>query len=207
MKFLNIKLAVVALILASLALIVGNPKERSHTVVDIKKLATTIEREEDHITADELADELMRPSTRWRIIDLRDSAAYLQYHIPNAERKALSQLVDEQLSQTDTIILYSDGGLHAIQAWMLLAAQGYRNIFSLRGGLNEWNTTIRFPVVSDTLAQEERNSLSARAKFFGGELRLEEAALSPQKQITPQKKKEQPVKKLKKIDEGLRYEC
>lgn len=131
-------LAVAALLLASLALIVRNPKETGKVNVDLGEIAQAVEQEDDHVTADELAAMLTEGSTKLRVIDLRDSLAYLRYHIPTAERVAISELVAMTFQPTETVVLYSEGGIHAAQAWILLTSKGHRNVLTLKGGLPEW---------------------------------------------------------------------
>lgn len=138
MNSLEKYLAVAALLLASLALFVRNPKEVRKVNVDLEELARIIERGEDHVTADDLGVMLAEGKANLRVIDLRDSAAYAEYHIPTAEQVGISELVESVIQPTDTVVLYSEGGIHAAQAWMLLAAKGHRNVFTLKGGLLEW---------------------------------------------------------------------
>jgi 3-mercaptopyruvate sulfurtransferase SseA len=131
-------LAIAALLLGSLALFVQNPKQNRKVSVDLDELARVIEQEDDHVTADELAAMLKEGNAGLRVTDLRDSLAYVQYHIPTAERVAISELVGMSLRPTDTVVLYSEGGIHAAQAWMLLALKGHRNVLTLKGGLLAW---------------------------------------------------------------------
>lgn len=131
-------LALAALLLASLALIVQNPKEKRKVAVDLDELARVIDQEDDHVTADELAAMLKEGNAGLRVIDLRDSLAYLEYHIPTAERVPISGLVNISVRPSDTVVLYSEGGIHAAQAWMLLAVRGHRNVLTLKGGLMAW---------------------------------------------------------------------
>lgn len=195
-------LAVGALILGLLALFVGNPKESYQISIDVQELAHTIEREDDHVTVDELASMLMEGNHRLRILDLRDSASYAQYHLPAAERIGISQLMNERLLPGDTTVLYSDGGIHAAQAWMLLAAKGHKNVYTLRGGLNEWNDEVVFPHGGQHLRREEKAKLSMRAKFFGGELldRQRSVGRPPTNRPTPlQKKLQKEVEKAREV--------
>jgi 3-mercaptopyruvate sulfurtransferase SseA len=136
-------LALVALLLATLALIVQNPKERHNVSVDVEQLARIVEQEEDHVTVDELVVMMKEGKSGLRIFDLRDSAAYQQYHIPGAKRIAMPELAKMRFQTTETVVLYSEGGIHAAQAWMLLAVQGQRNVFTLKGGLLEWQERTR----------------------------------------------------------------
>ncbi len=195
-------LAVGALVLGLLALFVRNPKESHQIDVDVQELARTIEREEDHVTVDELASMLMDGNHRLRILDLRDSASYAQYHLPAAQRIGISQLMDERLLPGDTTVLYSDGGIHAAQAWMLLAAKGHRNVFTLRGGLSEWNDEVLFPHDVQRLSREEKTKLSMRAQFFGGELldRQRSVGRPPTSRPTPlQKKLQKEMEKTREV--------
>jgi 3-mercaptopyruvate sulfurtransferase SseA len=131
-------LAIAALLLASLALFVQNPKKNGRVSVEPGELARVIEREEDHVTAGDLAAMLKAGKPGLRVIDLRDSLSYLQYHIPTAECITLTELLGMPLLPTDTLVLYSEGGIHAAQAWVLLAVRGHRNVMTLKGGLLAW---------------------------------------------------------------------
>ena len=195
-------LAVGALILGLLALFVRNPKESHHMNVDVQELARTIEREDDHVTVNELASMLMEGNHRLRILDLRDSASYAQYHLPAAERIGISQLMNERLLTGDTTVLYSDGGIHAAQAWMLLAAKGHKNVYTLRGGLNEWNDEVVFPHGGQQLSREEKTKLSMRARFFGGEILDRQRSVGRQPTSRPiplQKKMQREVEKTREV--------
>ena len=57
----------------------------------------------------------------YRLIDLRGERDYSAYHIPTAENVTLTALPESALLANEKIVLYSDGGIHASQAWMLLA--------------------------------------------------------------------------------------
>ena len=185
-------LAIIALLLGSLAMIVRNPRESHRVTLDARELARIIEREEDHFTCDELAEMLMQRRQNVRVIDVRDSSAFAAYHIPTAVRYDISRFVEASFLTADTIVIYSEGGIHAAQAWMLLAVQGHRNVFTLRGGLNEWNDKILFPVVSGEMSAEKRERIRERAGFFGGEPRTLNAItmpkMVPKPSVTPNTK-------------------
>lgn len=170
-------LALAALLLGALALVVRSPKENRKVSVDLTELARVIEQEDDHVTADELAAMLKEGNTGLRVIDLRDSLAYLQYHIPTAERATISELIGMSLRPTDTVVLYSEGGIHAAQAWMLLALKGHRNVLTLKGGLLEW---------------EERNAKNDSRRS---------RSRSDSTQVKP------PAKKLEKEEKKVREVC
>jgi rhodanese-related sulfurtransferase len=142
-----------------------------HPSVNLSQLATEIDKQQDHISATDLGERLMRGDTV-RIFDLRSSAEFEMVHLPGAFQTNLAQLASMSTPQNDTIILYSAGGAHAAQAWMLLRMRGYRRVYFLREGLYEWNSLVLNPrLAADATAAERMQFERAQvlSRFFGGE--------------------------------------
>lgn len=166
------RLAVVAMVLGTIALLGGTPNPKSRVTVDLRHLAIDVEKEVDHVTVNELADWLIHGKMDYRLLDLRSVREYEEYHIPNAEHVEVGELFDHHLRKNEKIILYSDGGIHSAQAWFLLKAQGYPGVYLLRGGLEEWKDSVLFPRIpehpsNDELAAFEKAKYVSR--YFGGE--------------------------------------
>ena len=136
-------------VLASLALILGLGAAFAGTprTIDVDALAKQIAREEDHVTAIELARWIEERKPGLRIINV-------------GRASELESLTRKHLAKDETIVLVSDGGAHAAQAWVLLRVRGVRNVFFLRGGLQEWE--------EDVLRAPEQKELS---RYFGGDRR------------------------------------
>lgn len=113
--------------------------------VPLAQLATTIEAEEDHITATELAEWIRARKRGLRVLDLRTTAEYETYRIPTSTNVTLPSLVESTYAPDDTLVLISDGGAHAAQAWVLMRARGHAHVYFLRGGMQEWLDTIAEP--------------------------------------------------------------
>lgn len=158
-----------AFLLALLALLAGSPSD-TRVTMDLEELAVMIEQEADHVEPGELASLLMDSTMEFRLVDIRDSASFSAYHIPGAERWDLSSLVRSSIDPRAMIILYSDGGTHASQAWLLLKARGFRNAFTLKGGLDLWKDQVLHPQLSDGTPPIVRDSLSRLAAYFGGSI-------------------------------------
>ena len=125
----------------------------------------------DHVTVDELADWIIQGRNDYRLLDVRDAAAYAEYHIPTAESVKLSELADYPLFRNETIVLYSDGGMHSAQAWFLLQARGYSGARILLYGLEEWKDRILFPALPADAGPREQADFARRSRvsrFFGG---------------------------------------
>jgi rhodanese-related sulfurtransferase len=163
-------LGFVALALALLAPFGGSPYAGRHATIDVASLAVTVAREEDHVSALELAQWIKDRRAGLRIVDVRSAAEYAAYHVPRAEHVALDSLANVTFREDDTIVLYSEGGAHAAQAWVFLRALGYKHVFFLRGGVYEWLDQVMNPRLSDT-TPAGRNAF-ARAgtlsRYFGG---------------------------------------
>jgi rhodanese-related sulfurtransferase len=163
-------LAAAALGLGMLAM-AGQPV-RGHTVtIDTQELATLVSSKVDHMLPAELADRIIRGATDYRLIDLRDEPDFAAYHIPGAENVPVARLLDAGLLRNETIVLYSDGGIHAAQAWMLMRAQGYKGVTTLFGGLDGWKEDVVFPVAPANPTADDTAAYARAlevAKFFGG---------------------------------------
>jgi len=168
----NRKLALLAALLGFGALVIGAPSSSGRVTLDTRELASIVESEVDHVTPDQVAGWLVRGQQDYRIVDLRSEADYAAYHLPGAERIAITDLEQADLPRNERVVLYSQGGIHAAQAWLLLKARGYRSVYLLLGGLDQWNEQVLFPVRpgegagAEELAAFER--AAARARVFGG---------------------------------------
>ena len=123
-------------------------------------LAGAIEREADHVTALELAAWIRARKPGLRVVDVRPDSEYASYHVPTAERMTLPEVARAPFAAGETVVLYSEGGAHAAQAWVLLRDAGVRDAYFLRGGILEWLDDVMNPVQSTELT-----------RYFGGTAR------------------------------------
>lgn len=155
-------LAAAALLLGVLAVVAGSPYRNDAT--NVRALAQEVAREDDHVTALELAAWIKDRKPDLRIIDLRSTADFERYHVPRSESIAFEKLLDTHFAKHETIVLISDGGAHAAQAWVLLRALGRERVFFLRGGLGEWMDEVMHPKTTSELT-----------RYFGATARGEDA--------------------------------
>ena len=164
-------LAIAAISLAALAAVAGRPDKNRGTSLDIAALARDVQTEADHLTAIELARWIRDRKPNLRIVDIRDSAEFEEYHVPGAERLSIEQVVRTSFAPGQTVVLYSGGGAHAAQAWVLLRARGERDVFFLRGGISEWVDEVmnaRIPVRGSAGERDAADSVAALSRYFGG---------------------------------------
>jgi rhodanese-related sulfurtransferase len=182
----NQRLAAGALALGAVALL-SRPLPGGVVTLDATELAAIVQTEVDHVAAPELADWIVQARTDFRLIDLRDAPAYAEYHIPQAERVPITGLDRAALDRTETLVLYSDGGIHAAQAWFLLKARGFRSVYTLRGGFEAWQDEVLFPELAPnpTPFQARQNERRiALAQHFGGQpMAAGQAATGPRRPL------------------------
>lgn len=178
---LNQKLGLAALALGALALL-AQPHRGPFVKLDGRELALVVEQEVDHVTASELAAWIVEGRSDYRLLDLRPEQDFAAYHVPTAENVPLAGLADYPLLRNEKIVLYSEGGIHSAQAWMLLRAQGYDAVYMVLGGLDAWKDEVLFPVLAADASPAEQarfERAAALARFFGGEVRAGGAAAAP----------------------------
>jgi rhodanese-related sulfurtransferase len=172
------RLAAAALALGLVA-VFGDPSGGDRVSLNTRELGVIVESKVDHVTVEELASWIVEGRNDYRLLDVRDAAAYAEYHIPTAELAPLTALSDYPIFRNEKIVLYSDGGIHSAQAWFLLAAKGYDGAYILFGGLDEWKDVILFPALPVNASVEETDAfqrLSHVSRFFGGTPRTEGSA-------------------------------
>jgi rhodanese-related sulfurtransferase len=165
-------LAATALALGALAMIAGDPSRHATGRVDVAALARAVEREEDHVTAIELARMIRDRTPNLRVIDLRSPSEFAEYQIPGAERMSLTELTQRPFDRNATIVLYSEGGTHAAQGWFLLRARGLEHVYFLRGGVFEWVDQVMEARIGRDASDGERATFRETAelsRYFGGQ--------------------------------------
>ncbi len=204
---LNTLLASFGLILALLAAIVGEPERDDST---LEEIALLIQSEEDHMTPLELAEQLYS-GKKIRLIDIRDSVSHVEQHIFNSELMSIQQLLKNEIRKNELTVLYSEGGIHASQAWMLMKMKHYDSVYTLLGGFNGWKEIVLNPKLHAGKTEEERREFERRrtlSRFYGGEPIIITEEIPEKKSIRPKQKSRQNNQHQKlKEEEDLRFHC
>jgi len=125
-------LATIAATAAVLALVARDPGAAS-SAVTLDRLAKAVANEEDHVTRDEL-DQWIKQKKKLRLIDVRSKEEFAKSHAANAESIPMERIASAPFDSAETIVLLSEGGAHAAQAWVILQMRGFRNVYFLRNG-------------------------------------------------------------------------
>jgi rhodanese-related sulfurtransferase len=163
--------AALALALGALAAVAGQPHPSPRTQVDVDELARIVEHEEDHVTALQLAEWIRDRRPGLRVIDIRSDSEFAVGHIPGAERLLLTKLRSAHFRPDETVVLYSAVGTHAAQGWFFLRALGIRQVYFLRGGLDEWDDAVMRPQLATNATSADTAAFKAAmplSQYFGG---------------------------------------
>lgn len=166
-----------AAVLAVLAGAAGISRGRIQGRVDATALADEIERKADHVTAVELAERIKDREPDLRVLDVRTDSEFAAYHIPSAEHVPLSALATMKPRAGETLVLYSEGGAHAAQGWVLLRALGHQHVYFLSGGLLDWLEEVMNPQLPAT-PDSASTRVAELSRYFGGLPRTADAPSS-----------------------------
>ena len=167
-------LAVIMLVLAGGLLLL--PKFEKHEGINPEALLSNVISPEKYISTDELAEIYINQDPSYLVIDVRPENEYNSYSLPNSFNIPLNTLLNEDaegyLNQDQfDVVLVSNDNFSANQAWILCNRLGYKNLHVLKGGMNEWFTTIINPQKpTETMSAKEHelyNFRKASSMFFG----------------------------------------
>ncbi len=154
---------------------------------------------ERFINTDLLAEKLINQDPSILLIDTRSEKEFNEYSLPNAINIPLKNLLDDDYigyfdQDIYDVILFSNDSFYADQAWMIGNRLGFKNLYVLKGGLNEWFNTIINPKYPDETMPREAfelyNFRKAAGMYFGvGAPQNEEKSKPVKKVVTVKKKK------------------
>ncbi len=133
---INRRLAVLALVLGAVA-VFARPISGGAARVNPRELAAELQRG-GTVSAKELAEWIVKGTTEFRVLDVRDESAFAAYHIPGAENIPVGSLADSGIAHDENVVLYADDGTRTAQAWFVMKAMGFRHVYALAGGLAGW---------------------------------------------------------------------
>jgi rhodanese-related sulfurtransferase len=130
-----------------------------------------------YLTTHFIAKRLIERDPSIFVIDVRMMDEFAAYNIPGSFNIPLEEILNEDWAayidqEGMDIVFYSTSDVFADQAWMLGTQKGYKNLYIMQGGLNEWFRTIIQPVAPAETAPTEAFELysfeRAACIYFGG---------------------------------------
>jgi rhodanese-related sulfurtransferase len=206
-KFLVRRYQILATILLVLSAgLVLLPKYKKNEGINPEVFVKNAINTERYISTDILVDRMIKQDPSILLIDTRSEKEYEEFTLPGAINVPLKNLLDDDFNyyinqSAYDVILFSNDNLYADQAWMLGNRLGYKNLYVLEGGLNQWFKTIVNPVEPEETMPKEAFDLYAFRKaagmYFGigivenelADNKIENAKPAPVKKVVPVQKK------------------
>src|SRR5215475_7737438 len=132
---------------------------------DFKEILNQTKRQIKEVSVQEV-NEKLNPANGFTLLDVRERDEWDQGHLDQAiflPRGFLEVKADKELTdKNQPIVVYCAGGTRSALAAKTLQDLGYTNVFSMRGGFNEWkNNGFRFitpeKVGKDQMARYSRH--------------------------------------------------
>ena len=141
-------LATLFIIMASGLLFLPDMKQK--TQVPAASFLNDIHSNNRHLTSDEIAKRIIDGDPMLFIVDVRTESEFNTYSLPGAINIPLQDLLLEDWAgyvdqDIQDVIFYSNDDILSEQAWALCKQLGYKNLYLLDGGLNNWFGTIMLP--------------------------------------------------------------
>jgi rhodanese-related sulfurtransferase len=169
--------------------------------ISIEQLLEEVNEGAQYIYVEKLADLIIQKDPSIQLIDVRSKEEYETYHLPSAINVPLNNILSPDYTDyldQDVVnnIFYSNGTVHANQAWMICTQRGFKNNYVLQGGLNHWADAVLNPqkpaqtAPSDEFAKYDF-AKAAKAALGGGSIESlqQDATAAPMPKITKKKKK------------------
>lgn len=145
-----------------------------------------------------VAEKLINDDPSFILVDVRTIYENEEYHIPGSINIPLEELIipdwEAQLDQeARNIVFYSNSDIYADQAWLIGTQKGYKNLYVMKGGLNEFFSTIMKPTLpADTESSEAFEQYAfdrAASIYFGGSAVKTSAPTAPKEVVVRKKAK------------------
>ena len=163
------KFSIVLIILGLMSAIMsmGGKKNTSPAPEEILDLLL---RGEYCVSPDQLAALISEQDSGIQEIDVRNPDKYRSASIPGAINIPLPSILEPgslSIIGTGTLktIFYSENDILSMQAWMLSLQKGYRNVYIMKGGLNDWDSIImRSSFTGEKISPQENAIFEKRYK-------------------------------------------
>jgi rhodanese-related sulfurtransferase len=170
-KGVNTALAIIALTLATLALVAGSPYEKKSRPEIPPLLASLMPAPVARLEVTTLAEWIRDRKPGLRIIDLRSTEDFELFHIPTATHTPLRELTSPDFSTVGVTVLYGASEEQTLRGVVVLRALGIEPVHYLDDGVGLWLRHIINPTLYQNPSSEERLQFEIEqeiAAYFGG---------------------------------------
>jgi rhodanese-related sulfurtransferase len=133
-------------------------------IVKPQKLLSEILDANTYISVDQVAKYVISEDSTVQIIDIRSTEEFRYVNIPGSINIPYNKLLDNDPgsflnNQNIKYIFYSNGDFDSNYAMVIASGLNYKNIYVMKGGLNEWFNTVMNSSFSGERISARENSL------------------------------------------------
>jgi rhodanese-related sulfurtransferase len=152
------------------------------------QLLSEVNTHTQYITPETVADMIVQKDPSLQLIDVRGKDDFDSYHLENAINIPLNDLLSDEYAEIldqdlKMNVFYSNGSLHANEAWLITRQLGYKNNYVLEGGLNYWFAVIMNPEQPASTSPDEEfakyDFRKSASQALGGGQVIQTAATTP----------------------------
>ena len=141
-------LALLMILLAGSLLLL--PDRKNYSQIKPETLLWDIIQPTRYVTTDQVAKMIIEQDPTLELIDVRDTAAFNAFSLPNAVNIPLDSLLSPNYAdylgiEDMNAVFYGNDDILADQAWVIAKRMNYPGIYVMKGGLNCWVKTIIRP--------------------------------------------------------------
>jgi 3-mercaptopyruvate sulfurtransferase SseA len=119
--------------------------------------------EDSYLTVDQVARSIVNDDSTIRLIDLRSPEEFNAFSIPGSINAPYKEFLKDPSSFLGKVpvrnILYSNGDFVSGCAFVAAAGMNFRNVFVMKGGLNEWGNTVMNSIFTGERITTRENAL------------------------------------------------
>jgi 3-mercaptopyruvate sulfurtransferase SseA len=189
----------VALLLGLAFILVLLPDKKVYNEMSPEELLRHVNSTSRFVSVDAVADRLIQKDPSMLLVDVRAAELFRDFTLPGAVNIPLTGIIQpdnqEMLTQEGLdFVFFSTDDILADQAWIICKRKGIKNLYVMKGGLNEWFTSFfKLQPPPETAPSEElaryQFRMGVQQYFTGADAG---AAKKPEPEtisITPKKKK------------------
>jgi sulfur-carrier protein adenylyltransferase/sulfurtransferase len=139
-------------------------------IVNPKKLLSEVLDDKTYFTVDQVAKFIVTEDSTVQIIDLRSPEEFRTMNIPGSINVPYSDLLNSDPGaylNTENMknILYSNGDFDSNSALVIARGLNYKNIYVMKGGMNEWfNTVMNSTFTGEKISARENALFETRSR-------------------------------------------
>ncbi len=173
------------------------PEKENYVQVNAEDLMWEAAQPTNSFTVDQVATMIIEGDPQLLLVDVRDPYDFFDFSIKNSVNIPLMDLLSDEYAgylgiEDMNTVFYANDNVMADQAWIIASRLGYKNMYIMTGGLNEWMNCIINPTMPDAAqpatAFEQYEFRKGASMYFTGATQIEPSTSKTSVKVVRRKK-------------------